>query len=87
MKPHPAFLARRIVALPAEPATTALVINIAVRAAGVRPNLREWDMTVITVTFIAVGASQQHTRGLSFLFLELECLFQRNLQNTGTVGG
>ena len=35
----------------------------------------------------AVGASQQHTRVLSFLFLEFNCLFQRNIQHTGTVGG
>ena len=34
-----------------------------------------------------VGASQQHTRGLSFLFLEFDCLFQRNVQNTGTLRG
>ena len=34
----------------------------------------------------AVGASQQ-SNGLSFLFLEFDCLFQRNVQNTGTVGG
>ena len=34
-----------------------------------------------------VGASQSHLGVLSFLFLELERLFQRNLQHTGTMRG
>ena len=85
----PTALARCINAHPIVPAANAhhtiAIAVVAIWTVDIWPNTRVRDKGVVPIAVVIV-TSQQHTGGLSLLFLELKGLPQPKFQRAGAVG-